>query len=269
MARYPTVLDQNSLETELFKALNKFEARFRRNYSTGNPSRYEVHFDKVREIGPTSDPNEFADVLDFVEMGTTKEIDIRIYHSASRNNDQYVLYLNGKDPNRVGHDEQIKSDVRKEIGYEQMEKDFALLKKEYAELDTYSDQISEELEKYRKKKLYLGDVNLVEVGGMLLEGFVKRNPHIISGLTGGHSLAGAIDSVPQTDTQPDGEDESSISRADEEENPGLEILNQIQSAFTQDQFESVMRILDVLSLCPDKIPHVLSTLENTTQPVNL
>lgn len=270
MARYPTTLNPENKETELFKALNKFENRFRRQEAVGNPSKYEVWVDKLREIGPTTDPDEFVNVLDYVDMRKTEEIDIRIYHKQSRNNDQHVYFLNPPKAQLDGKNKEMKAEtveqVRKEFEYKRMKEELEKLKEENKVLDEYSDQLEEELKAYRSKKLHLGEVNLVEVGGMLLEGYLKRNPQVLGQLVGGgNALAGPGGETAANSGATEG---ASISRAEEDESEA-HLLGHLQAAFSTVEFEAVMRILEMLSHCPEKIPQVLSLLESPTTPVNL
>src|SRR5262249_46964027 len=145
-----------------------------------------------------------------------------------------------------GLDSRIQSRVaeaRRQWDHEQLAADHARLREDYKSLEQYTDRIEEELAGHRSRKLHLGNIDLLELGGQVLEGFIRRNPKVLSRLPGGEALAGAIIADNgERETQhalPESQGQATISRVDstgsEEDRHYVELLRQIQTSFTQEE----------------------------------
>jgi hypothetical protein len=278
MARYPQKVGPENLEKDLFDALNRFEKRFGQEAKNGKPSRYEIRVDSLRVIGPTEDPEAFADLLDFINMDTTTEVEVRVYHKGSdsncRTNDQYAYVLQRPTPIREdkgldGFGGKLDAEVdrmRQKIAQEQLQRELQQMTEDQKELENYTDALEKELEKFRERRFYMGEVNMVDLGGVLIEGWVRRNPQIVTKLLGPNALSGFDDNGPATQYAEEVHSEgASFERADAD--PHVEILRRIQLAFTEPQFEGVLTILDHLALKPAKIQTVIAMLENGPQNI--
>ena len=275
MARYPQNIGAENLERDLFTALNRFEKRFVQEAKNGKPSRYEIRVDKLRVIGPTENPEEFADLLDFINLDTTTEVEVRVYHKGSdsdcRTNDQYAYVLQKpvavtEDKGLDGFGGKLDAEVermRQKIAQEQLQRELQQMTTDYKDLEKYTDTLETELDKFRERRFYLGEVNMVDLGGVLIEGFVRRNPQLVTKLLGPNALGGIDDNGPAPQyAQEVTEDGASFERA-EPSDPQLEFLRRIQLAFTESQFEQVLSILDHLAMSPSKIQTVITMLESS------
>lgn len=275
--RHPQKVGPDNLEKDLFDALNRFEKRFMKQAKNGKPTRYEIRVDKLRVIGPTEDPEDFADLLDFINLDTTTEVEVRVYHKGSdskcNTNDQYAYVLQRplqviEDKGLDGFGGKLDAEVeriRQRIATEQLQRELQQMTEDHKELEKYTDALEKELDKFRDRRFYMGEVNMVDLGGVLLEGFVRRNPQIVSKLLGPNALGGLDESGPQYAEEV--QSGASFEPA-EPDDPQLEIMRRIQLAFTETQFEGVLTILDHLTLNPAKIPAVIGMLENVPETIS-
>jgi hypothetical protein len=281
MANIPHYIRGEEIEREFFKALEPFERKLTNDGQTDRATWYEVRVEGLKVIGKTNDPSEFSNLLDYIDLQRTKEFEIRIYQGASTHHDRHLFYFERGNPRKKeeitlagleGRIQQGVAEARKQWEQEQLRAEHLKLKEDYKSLEEYADKIEEELEKFRAKKLHLGNIDLVEVGGIFLEGFIRRNPNILTKLPGGEALAGAIiqDNEERSGQQqlPESQGQVMLSRAESEESEQdkhyMDLLRQIQASFTQEDFLGAMTVLDLLMKRPDLISMVEALLKRET-----
>lgn len=245
--KYPKTIGPKNIEETLFKHLNRFEQRFLNAEEIGSPNRYEVRIDGVRVIGPTEAAHEFSNLVNYLDLEDTETVEVRIYHGQSKYNDQYIFTLfHAPEPSESlgGIDHHVKSEVekmRQQMAYDQLKKDYDDLVSEVKEQNQYVEKIEGELENYRSRRFYLGDVNLLDVGGVVLEGVLKRNAHLLGKLAAGPGLGGPPESPgPEVDPEL------------------IEVCAQIQDAFAAEDLHHLMELLNLLAHAPQKLPEVLA-----------
>lgn len=271
---------------QLYQELERIQHKLDEDSKQGKPSYYDVKVDGITAIERTNNPEKFQLVEDYISILSTQVIDVRFFRGASFRNESVQIFLQGNmaqsQPSVNLEDLQLRMDekltqAKREWAYEQLQRDFDKLKGEYDELSEYADKVEDELKIFRDKKLHLGKVNLGELGGILLEGFIRRNPQILSKLPGGEALAGVITEDNEQKLLEEGsvstEGEASVSRSSNEssEDDGyLELLRQIQNSFTQSDFLQVMGILDQFIKDPSLIGVVQELMDspNSQKPIH-
>lgn len=264
----------DNTEEGLLRELSRFERKLSLDSANGNPTDYDVRIDGFEVVKRTSDASLFALVLDEVAFDRTKEVEVRLYTGASQycNRHKLLLERNRNPPpettSLAGVEERFDlrlTDMRRTWDHEQLQKEHADLKRRFDELEEYRDRLEEELDEYRSKRLHLGNLDLIEVGGMLLEGFIRRNPQALARFPGGEALAGALlagGPAPQTPT-PSNEGQATVSRrqtpqATDEELEFLQVIRRVQERFNEGEFMQVLSIIDLLSRHPARIPATLA-----------
>ena len=125
--------------------------------------------------------------------------------------------------------------------------------------------------------------NMAEVGSVILEGIVRRNPQMLSKIPGGEALAGLI--VQDNEERENKllekplaepkvsftikEDETTAEvkkevceELSEEDKGALSFVKQLKEKFTHEQMTKTMLILDVLSNSPTDIDKTLQYLSD-------
>ncbi|MEM6271424.1 MAG: hypothetical protein AAF998_18455 [Bacteroidota bacterium] len=271
--------------------MDRIERKLNADLERDEPTDYEVRIDGLLVIERTDDPTLFGSVTDHISLGSTQEVEITLYKGKSQHNDKHTLFIERNKPqgekaqSLEGFSSQLRSEFEKQRQYDRLEWDHKALQEKYQklssehdELKEYSDQLEKDLEVFKGKKLHMGNINLGELGGIFLEGFIRRNPQILARLPGGQALAGIIEEdndiqaaqMQQQFAQPvQPQAEVSFSAADEpngpaispEDQPYLDLLKRIQSAFSQQDFIQVMMILDNFMEQPELIPIVQDLID--------
>lgn len=249
-------------EDALLGALQPFEAKLNGDHASGKPTEYDVKVNDLCVIKRTSDPKRLFGLLDSINPATARSVELRLFSGNSMHHDRHVFSL---DPKRhqtlsgVDVQEMIERE-RREWERKGLEERLDDLKREHAELQEYADRIEEELKGYRGKRLHLGNIDLVEIGGAFLEGFLRRNPQVVSMLPGGQALSGLL-SEPATQTQATGggaAEEGTVRRSGggmtEQEREFIRLLRQVEARFTHNQFAEVLGLIDRLAERPEFIP---------------
>ena len=252
-------------ERELLTALQPFERKINNDHAKGRPVDYEVKVDGLSAIPRTNDPSEFAGVLDHIDFAGTRSIEIRLYQGHSWHHSRHLILIESKrgEGTLAGVEETLNQRFeayRHSFEHKALLEAHEKLKEEYRDLEEYANLVDKELAEYRSKRLHFGNIDLVEVGGALLEGFVRRNPHIISGLPGGQALAGALG---------DGGTNRAYEVEASQEEPGVRrrqpsdtvtTANLAWERFDHGQSLQVLAIIEKLAQEPGKIPAVLAFL---------
>jgi len=263
----------DAIESELYKAFDTIERKLLNDLESETATQFEVRVDGLKVVSRTDDPTEITNAIEFIDFSLTQEVDVSLYEGTSRYFDRHVFVFDRNRPKKrqeltlEGLNSQIQQGVeqaRRQWEHDQQTLELSQLRKDHEELEAYTGKIEEELETLRKKKLHLGDVNLLEVGGVFLEGFIRRNPSLLEKIPGGAGLAGAIEQDNQDRAREKAEPEeysASISSVEEQTDPmNLEVVKLITGNFNKQQMQEVMQLLAVLSSDPNKIGPVLKFL---------
>jgi len=271
MANAAHYIEGEQIEREFFKVMEPFERRLATAAEAGRPIPFEARVDGLKVIDRTTDQSELVTLLDFIDFEKTEGFEMRLYTGVSTHHDIHKFIFKRKRPREEitldGLNNKIQegiAEARRNWEHEMLVGDHAKLKKDYASLEEYADKIEEELTQFRAKKLHIGNIDLVEIGGMFLEGFVRRNPRMLAKLPGGEALAGAImqDNEERNALPPSGP-EAVIERSDgpgTQDDPHLNLLRHLQTVFTKADFEGAMTVLDFLAQRPDLIPKTETAL---------
>lgn len=228
------------------------------NDEQGIPTDYEIYVDTLKVVHRTANPDRFDSYSDFVSADT-RSITIVLFNGQSNRNDKYIFRLkedaneglNGLDVD-TKISEKLQSE-RKKWEYQQLQDKYEAQSQELKEANKYIDELEEVLEKYKSRKFHLGNVNLGELGSVMLEGFVRRNPQLLAKVPGAEALAGIIeeDNAERAKGLPLDQENAEVSirkaSQSEEDQYYINFIKQIRQAFDQGEFVQVMTILDLLS----------------------
>jgi hypothetical protein len=244
----------------------------------GEPDDFEIFVDNFKVIKRTNDLTRFENYTDFI-VPQTESITILIYDGTSPRNTKHKFIKNNKQElsgldinNRI--DERIKTEKDK------WEND--LLRKEYEQVKTdletaegYIEELEDKLELIRDTKPRVGEMNLGELASVMLEGFVRRNPQMLTKLPGvGEALAGAFiednaekeklllqapEPEPKASFKMKGEDNTPDTLS-EEDRASLGFIKQLNTVFSREQMTQIMLILDILAKQPENINKTIQFL---------
>lgn len=243
----------------------------------GHPRPFEVFVDNLKVVPKTDDPKDF-DSYEYYMNEDTEKVRILIYNShLTPRNDQYCFYVQkgksgGKSLNGLGEIENIvqeKLEARdKEYELAQLKKDLEETKLQLQESEEYADDLEKQLEESKSNKYKLGRLDLVELGGVVLENLALKNSPALDkfGLGGLIGNGRKIEETPQADTeatfQKKGEGSSSLKP---EHLQYIPVLQQLDQAFDAQNLEIVMQILGRLSEEPSHLNTVAELLNINTQ----
>lgn len=230
--------------------------------SKGQARQYEVFVDNLKVVARTEDVSEF-DSFDYYMDEDTEKLRILLYNSASSpRNDQYCFLLKSK--MQSGQSLSGLGDLEGIVEKELAARENIETKKKLEEAEQYIGQLEEQLDDARKQatdtKYKLGKLDLVELGGVLLENLAARN----NGLLGKIGL-GNIE-MPG-DLPPSVGDETEVSfhrRADPSLNEShrryLPLLEQLDESFEEQELQTVMQIIRRFIEQPDQVQFVAQQL---------
>lgn len=256
----------------------------------GNPRDYDIKVDELKVVQRTDDPERFFSHEEFVQPETGC-ITINIYDGNSRRCTKYQLYFGDAQPNSnvatlSGIEKTIKEKIgteRKQWEYEQMKKEKETLENKLAESEEYAEtlqerlgQVQQEFEEFKKKKVGLAEMSTGKMLGFATDYLVKNHPSltqklpILSGLSG--LLTGEetpVDGLVGTngkETSPDMA--ASFSKKAEQAEPQydattrnkLAFFQQMEEAFTEEQLEKVVTIIQELGAKTELLDTVFELL---------
>jgi hypothetical protein len=242
----------------------------------GQAKLFEIFVDNLKVVSKTDDPKEF-DNYEFYMNEDTEKVRILIYNSnLSPRNDQYCFQVqksigNAKSLNGLGEVEnmiQEKLAARdREHEMNRLKEELEATKLELEESEEYTDQLEKEIQYLKDNKFKLGNINIAEFTAAMLEGFVRKNPQMLTKLPGGEALAGFIQQdnlekerllsqpqqpEPKVEVQKDTSPEIT-----EGEKLQLSIFRKIEQTFSREQAEMFNAVIHAMVEEPSVIPTIL------------
>lgn len=241
----------------------------------GHARPFEIFVDNLKIVPKTDDPKEF-DNYEYYMNEDTEKVRILIYNSnLSPRNDQYCFYVQKhkqeKPLNGLGEIDAIvqeKLSARdKEFELNQLKKELEETKQQLEEAEDYADQLEQQLEEAKSNKYKLGKLDLVELGGVVLENLAIKNSPALEkiGLSGLIATNKAAEETKIEETQASFQKKS-------EANPDLKpehlqyipVLQNLDQAFEKQDLEVVMQILQKFSEEPSHLKTVAELLNIQT-----
>jgi len=252
------------------------------NKEQGEAEDYEIFVDSLRVVKRTNDLSRFDNYTDYL-VPQTESISILIYDGTSpRNNRHKFLLKDTEKKTEALSGLEIDSRIEESIKTAKDRWDNELLKKEHdeliEELEEAQDTIEELQEKLEVCRMQKGDTKLGEVASVVLEGFVRRNPRMLSKIPGGEALAGAFiedneekqklldapkvnEPEPKVSFKMEGEEEIKETIS-EDDKVSIGFLNQLKTTFSREQMTQIFLMLDVFKKHPDSIDKTIQYLSD-------
>lgn len=234
---------------------------------------FEIFVDGLKVVPKTEDVNEFENYEYYINEDSEK-IRILIYYSiTSPRNDQYVYYIQrgklDKPMNGLGDLDGIiqeKLEARdREHEARQIKLELEETKKQLEEAEQYADILEKQLEQANSYKHKLGKLDLVELGSLVLERIAIKNPVALDRMGLGNIVApSANEQIPEPV-------EASFEKQVQTQTPEqrhIELLQQLESIFNEDQLELVMRIIGKFAEEPTHLQTVAGLLNIEIKPEN-
>ena len=244
----------------------------------GHARPYEIFVDNLKVVPKTEDPKEF-DNYEYYMNEDTEKLRILIYNSnLSPRNDQYCFYIKkhnqDKPLNGLGEIETIvqeKLSARdREYELDQLKKELEETKQQLEEAEDYADQLEQQLEEVKTNKYKLGKLDLVELGGVVLENLAIKNSPALQKI----GLGGLLSSSnKQVEDQKAEETQAFFQKKSEASNdlkpehlPYIPVLQNLDQAFGKEDLETVMQILQKFSEQPAQLKTVAELLNISLTP---
>ncbi len=245
----------------------------------GETEDYEIFVDAFKVVKRTNDLARFESYSNFIQP-ETKAVTIVIYDGTSPRNTKHIFTIKEDNTNGLSGidvDTRIEEKLRSEKEKWEtdiLKKENERLQTELTEAEAYIEELEGNADKAKDKKFRMGDVNVGEFASVMLEGFVRRNPQLLSKLPGGEALAGIIeqdnderekallDKSPEPEVSFKKKTSSSESTMSEEDKSYLDFIKSLKDKFDQEQMTNVMLILDVLAKNPNDINPTIQYLSD-------
>lgn len=245
----------------------------------GEAEDYEIFVDAFKVVKRTNDLARFESYSNFIQP-ETKAVTIVIYDGTSPRNTKHIFTIKEDNTNGLSGldvDTRIEEKLRSEKEKwetELLKKENERLQTELSEAEAYIEELEEKEEKAKDKKFRMGDVNVGEFASVMLEGFVRRNPQLLTKLPGGEALAGVIeqdnaerekallDKSPEPEVTFKKKSSSTESALSEEDKSYLDFIKSLKDKFDHEQMTNVMLILDVLAKNPNDINPTIQYLSD-------
>ncbi len=241
---------------------------------------YEIFVDGLKVVPKTEDPKEFDNYEYYINEDTEK-IRILIYYSlSSPRNDQYCYYIqNSKtensfplqgSPRGLGELEGIlqeKLEARdREHELKRLTEQLTELKQQLQEAEDYCEELEEQLSLAKNNKHKLGKMDLVELGGLMLERLAVKNADALEKI----GLAGLVQPTPGTTqatpqaTEASFQRKNKTSEEDQQLMKYLAVLTKLDNSLEKEDKAIVMAIIDQLILMPTYLKPVAELLNIQT-----
>jgi hypothetical protein len=257
------------------------------NAERDKPKYYEIFVDNLKAVDKTNDPACFDDYTMYMNEDS-KVIKVLIYTSTenSPRNDKFIFTIVNTEEERRKHDKkqselnglEIQNKIdsaitaeRDRLNTEKLNEELEEKTKQLEEAEEYIDQLTEELEAVKEKKYNPREIQFGNIASIAIEEMIKRNPTWSKKVP----LIGALSGLLETE-QPvvldDAEnkttsEETSASFAkkvkesvqeglDKETKAKLDFFEQMEENFTEEQFDMMIQITQLLMANPEQLPTV-------------
>ncbi len=236
---------------------------------------FEIFVDNLKVVPKTEDPKEF-DTYEFYMNEDTEKVRILIYNSnLSPRNDQYCFMVQRnkaeKSLNGLG---EIEGMIQEKLAARDREHEMTKLREELEaakleleETEEYAEKLEKEIQYLKENKYKLGNINVGEFASVLLEGFVRRNPQMLTKLPMGDALAGFIEQDNRDKERllsqppaPEGKvkiEKDTSPELSEEDKINLAFLRQIDGRFTPEQAQAFHAVIHAMVEEPTIIPDLV------------
>lgn len=238
----------------------------------GHARPFEIFVDSLKIVPKTEDPKEF-DSYEYYMNENTEKIRILIYNSnLSPRNDQYCFYVQQQKQHQqpVNGLGEIDNIIQEKLTARDREHEMTRLqneleetKKQLEESEEYAEDLERQLEESKSNKFKLGKLDLVELGGVVLERLAVKNSPALEKI----GLGSLISPSGQQESSPVQETEASFQKksggAGELKPEYLQYipwLQQLDAAFDQQQLETVMQVLAKFAEEPAQLKTVAELL---------
>ena len=255
------------------------------DYEDGRPREYDICVDDLKVVRRTTDTEKFFSHEDFIN-GATNYITITLYEGTSKRNTRYVYNMKDREEEKTtlsGIEQTVNDKIiaqRKQWDFEQLQKENDDLKGELEEQNEYIEKLETMLEEEKSKKASIKD-NWSEVFSLALEGVVRRNTHLLSGIPLiGQGLAGVVehdnkrleDKIENAELKTE-ERHASFKKVDnceksimrEEEKKLIAYYKKLQQTFTQEELTIIIQIIGLFSMEKENIQTVYEMLTEITE----
>lgn len=241
----------------------------------GQSRPYEIFVDNLKVVPKTEDPKDFENYEYYMNEDTEK-IRILIYNSnLSPRNDQYCFFVQqGKPEKSLNGLGEIEGIIQEKLAIRDREHEMNRLqteleetKKQLEESEEYAETLERQLEETKSNKYKLGKLDLVELGGIVLEKLAIKNSQALEKM----GLSGLIAPGQTTDVQLTEETQASFQKRNEDDTvvkpehlQYIPVLQQLDNAFDSQQLETVMKVLGKFSEEPAHLKTVAGLLNIET-----
>lgn len=229
----------------------------------GQPIDFEILVDGFKAVRRTSNPEMFSLFENFVNADT-RSIEILFYQGSSNNNDKHIFTMQEEPKDSGLSGIEVDNRIQEQVSKARKEWEFEQLKKDNREWEEYADELEKEMEELKKELQELRSGQsplhgfLGDFGSSLVSGIIRQNK-IADKIPG---LSGLIEPDNQSaETGADNEVSFSAKQEDPEAKEALNFVKYLRAKLNPAQFDQVMKILDMLTVKPEKIEQVLTELQ--------
>lgn len=257
--------------------IDSLKRYLKREAEKGRTRDYEIIVDGFKVVSRTNDVEEFDDYEDELQ-DSTRNVSILIYDGAGTNrNTRYSFALNqdntspisAKPVNGVGSLGEIDEIIQQKLEEKDrdykiaaLEKELEETKQQLAECEEYKDELQAkvtnlEAEVAAKPQPNQLNLQIGEIGAALVGNLMKKNMPQLSGLLNG--LMGTPE-IPAPATQPEveatfqkQEDAPAAPQMTEQQSRNLKNLEMMEQAFSAEQLQIVIAIIQQLMRTPEQV----------------
>jgi len=245
----------------------------------GRPIEYEILIDDFVVVPRNSDPDRFNSYADCISSDT-KTITV-VFYKENRGFDKYFFSIErpeNKKQEGLGEipeglslsewEERQKNKWKKELRYDELEKENTGLQKELEEKDKAIKEYAEKFSKLKEGKL----LGISEIGTSILMGFLKHpkvqeNFPVLNGFADGGAKTQTEEpaSFTRKGEKQGGEQDVKEEVAEiltEEEQGYLRFVRDLEQNVTRPQFDNIMHVLEQLVNNPAAIGSTLKHISN-------
>lgn len=229
---------------------------------------YEIFVDNLK-VTPKTESVEAFDSYEFYMGEDTEKIRIVIYDSpSSPRNNQYVFTLKAAPEPALNGLGNLDGIIQEKLDGQQRQFELGRLKEELEqtkqslkESEEYAEMLEGQLEEVKTNRYKLGNLDLVELGGVLLENLAKKN----SGLLGKIGLAGIDEeytALPEESAPVSFKRKNAATTEPEMERYAAyaPFIDSLENTFSPDQLSVLLQVIDKLGKAPDQLPAVVQLL---------